>query len=180
MAAVAQACGVGGDAQPGAAGCEGARRGLTGTHMEGDESQDGAQGEPLEIQPPVYGFHLPVLLRQPHQPAGTHGRVPTRVGCPPPALPSRRSPEPGVPLDGGAAGGRRVAAVEAEGGPAAVHQQLVAVRVVPDHPGEDADGHVLQPAGTQLGLLKVWGTRVPGSGWPVSLPGEGPDPTRSP
>lgn len=110
----------------------------------------------------------------------THGRVPTRVGCPPAALPFRHSPEPGVPLDGGAAGGRRVAAVEAEGSPAAVHQQLVAVRVVPDHPGEDADGHVLQPAGTQLGLLKVWGTRVPGSGWPVSLPGEGPDPTRSP
>lgn len=91
MAAVAQACGVGGDAQPGAAGCEGARRGLTGTHMEGDESQDGAQGEPLEIQPPVYGFHLPVLLRQPHQPAGTDtwsGPHPCGVSPRRPALPA--------------------------------------------------------------------------------------------
>lgn len=85
-----------------------------------------------------------------------------------------------MPLDGSAAGGRPVVAVEAEGCPAAVHQQLVAVGVVPDHPGEDADGHILQPAGTQLGLLEVWGTRVPGSGWPVPLPREGPDLTRSP
>lgn len=79
-------------------------------------------------------------------------------------------------LDGGAAGGWLRPAVQAERRPAAVHQQLVAVRVVADHPGEDADGHVLGLAGAQQRLLEVcgeggWvegvprGDAVPGEGW---------------
>lgn len=60
-------------------------------------------------------------------------------------------------LDGGAAGGGLRPPVQGKRRPAAVQQQLVAVRVVPDHPGEDADGHVLGLARPQQRLLEVWG-----------------------
>lgn len=72
-----------------------------------------------------------------------------------------------MPLDGSAAKRPLVTAVEAEASPPTVHQQLVAVGVVPDDPGEDADGHVLQLAGTQLGLLEVWEKKGPSSGQAV-------------
>lgn len=139
--------------------------------MEGDESQDAAQWEVLKVQPAVDGFHLPVLLRQPHQPGGTRRHVPTRVSPPTTHVrPARCSPELGVPLDGGTARGRLVTAVEAEGSPPAVHQQLVAVGVVTDDPGEDTDGHLLWLTGTQQGLLKVWEKKVPSPGWDASPP----------
>lgn len=148
-----------------------AGRGRAGTHMEGDESQDAAQREAPEIQPSIDGFHLPVLLRQPHQPAGPHATITSPLVCVPHPRHPRCSPELRVPLDGGAARGRLVPAVEAEGGPPAVHQQLVAVGVVTDDPGEDTDGHLLRVTGAQQGLLKVWEKRVPSPGWGASHPG---------
>lgn len=164
---------VGRDAEPGVAGCGWgvAGRGGAGTYVEGDESQDAAQREALEIQPSVDGFHLPVLLRQPHQPAGTRRHPSVVVSPHPKSHPPRPSPKLGVPLDGGAAPGCLIAAVEAEGSPPAVHQQLVAVGVVTDDPGEDTDGHVLRVAGTQEGLLKVWEKRGTSSGWGACHPG---------
>lgn len=74
----------------------------------------------------------------------------------------QRSPELGMSLDGGTAGGGLRPPVQAERRPAAVQQQLVAVRVVAHHPGEDADGHVLGLAGAQQRLLEVWGEGVKG------------------
>lgn len=81
-----------------------------------------------------------------------------------------------MPVDGSAALGALSCScpVQAECCPTAVHQQLPSVRVVPDNPREDADGHVLGLAGAQLCLLQVcrepWGWGRAGTWWGGRVP----------
>lgn len=160
-----------------------ATRGTRGaaTHVERDERQGASQRELLEIQLPIHGLHLPVLLGQPRQPGGCEARLsPPAAACPPPSRRFPRvSPEAGVALDGRTARGPLIAAVQAQGGPAAVHEQLPAVGVVADDPGEDTDRHLLGPAGAQLGLLQVCGA-APGLSRGLSRPRGSPPGPHSP
>ena len=81
-----------------------------------------------------------------------------------------------MPVDGSAALGALSCScpMQAECCPTTVHQQLPSVRVVPDNPREDADGHVLGLAGAQLCLLQVcrepWGWGRAGTWWGGRVP----------
>lgn len=158
-------------AWPGVAGCGGAGRVLT---WKGMRTRMLPNGKRWKSNRPSMASTCPCSCVSPTSLRGHAVTSPPMSPPPPTSSPPRRSPQLGVALDGGAARGRLVAAVEAEGSPPTVHQQLVAVGVVTDDPGEDTDGHLLRVTGTQQGLLKVWEKKVPNLGWGASRLGGGP------